>query len=395
MEPTSSFMLTKKDGEFLRILASLSVVTAHCIHYWVELFYQGRDFRSLSYFATIFDQATRFTVPLFFFLSGFGLTLQFQDKPIDLKRYYRFRLPKVLAPFLLWSAITSFRHLEYFESLPWSQDLVGTLKIFFKFLFLDGFDYQYYFLIIIFQFYCLYPFLYKLGKSKLFLGLFLLLHLSLMSPMEAYLQIWGLELPKWHPNIIIFHWFYCFIGIYAAWNKDFLIGILTKWKSFQFIGFWVLTLGILNFEFLMNINGEKYLADTDHFNRWSVLLYCLATLLFFMKHKNFITQKIYTHPRFQFLFTHIAPYTFFVYLAHTHVLRVVDYLLWEVSIFDFINRILLVLIGSYFLAWFIHWLLEDFPRLRFYFGLPEKNILSWNEIPGYYRLKIRRIKGKP
>jgi peptidoglycan/LPS O-acetylase OafA/YrhL len=377
------------DGEFLRVIASVSVVIAHCIHFWVEEFYVSRDYVSLSYLSTILDQATRFTVPLFFFLSGFGLTLQFQGKSIDLTRYYRFRLLKVLGPFLLWSALTSLRHLEYIEGLPWSQDLAGTCKVFFRFLFLDGFDYQYYFLIVIFQFYCLYPFLYKLGKSKVFMGLFLALHLAFMSPMEAYLEFFGLELPKIHANILLFHWFYCFAGIYAAWNKDFLIRLVSQWSRAKVVSFWVITFVLLNFEFSVNIHNEKYLADTDHFNRWSVVLYCLASLLVFIKAKNWIAKYVYEESNFKFLFSHVAPYTFFVYLAHTHVLRMVDYLLWEITVFDFINRIILVVAGTYLLAWFTQWLLEDFPAIRFYLGLPKKLVMDWSGVPGINRLKLR------
>jgi hypothetical protein len=99
---------------------------------------------------------------------------------------------------------------------------------------------------------------------------------------------------------------------------------------------------------------------------------------------------MYQNPNFQFLFSHIAPYTFFVYLAHTHVLRVIDYLLWEVTIFDMVNRIILVVGGSYFLAWSIQWLLEDFPTLRFYFGLPKKPTMNWSAVPGVSRFKIKR-----
>ncbi len=383
-------MLTKKDGEFLRVIASVSVVIAHCIHFWVEGFYSTRDYGSLSYLATFLDQATRFTVPLFFFLSGFGLTLQFKGKSIDLARYYRFRLLKILAPFLVWSGITAFRHLDYLQALPWNTDPVGTAKVVSRFLFLDGFDYQYYFLIVIFQFYCLYPFLYKLGKSKLFMGLFLVLHLGFLSPVEAFLEIWGLELPKIHPNILLFHWFYCFAGIYAAWNKDFLTNLLMRWNKWKVLAFWFGTTLILNGEFLVNIQNDKYLADTDHFNRWSVVLYCLASLMVFMKAKGWIAEKVYHNPNFQFLFSHVAPYTFFVYLAHTHVLRVIDYLLWEVTVFDFLNRIILVVAGSYLLAWSTQWLLEDFPKVRFYFGLPNKPIMNWSGVPGLSTFRIRR-----
>ncbi len=380
------------------MIASVSVVIAHCIHFWVEDFYANRGYLSLSYATTILDQFTRFTVPLFFFLSGFGLTLQFQGKPIPILKYYRFRLVKILAPFLVWSLLTGFRHQEFIVGMAWHQNPWGAARLFLRFLFLDGFDYQYYFLIVIFQFYVAYPLLYKLGKSKLWMGLFLILHLAFMSPVETYLDLWGLSLPKIHPNILLFHWFYCFAGIHAAYNKNFLADLLTRWSLRKVVGFWIFTVGLLNFEFVMNIMNEKYLYDTDHFNRWAVILYCLSSLMLFMKTKQALAANVYDSPRWNFLFTHVAPFTFFVYLAHTHVLRVVDYLLWEVTLFDFLNRIILVVAGSYLLAWFCQWLLEDFPRLRFYLGLPSKPHIQWSEVPGagMFKLKInreRRLEG--
>jgi hypothetical protein len=372
------------------VLASVSVVVAHCVHFWVEDFNLTRHYLSLGYFSTFLDQLTRFTVPLFFFLSGLGLTLQFQDKPMRVWDYYRYRLTKILAPFMIWSLLTAFRHQEFLLGLPWAQDPGGTIRFFLRFLFLDGFDYQYYFVIVIFQFYLAYPLLYRLGRSRLFLGLFLVLHMAFMSPVETYLELMGLELPKIHPNLLLFHWFYCFAGIYAAYNKDFLCAWVSRWSRSGIAWFWAGALLLLNVEFLGNLWNEKLLIDTDHFNRWSVVIYCLASLMLFMKTKEAIAARIYSHPSWQFLWTHVAPFTFFVYLAHTHVLRVVDFLLWEVTLFDYLNRIVLVVAGSYLLAWFAQWLLEDFPRIRFYLGLPMKPALDWSRVPGARLFRLRR-----
>lgn len=394
----SSFLLTRKDGEFLRMLASVSVVVAHCIHFWVEEFFHTRNLLSVQYLCTFLDQFTRFTVPVFFFLSGFGLTLQFMEKPVPLAKYYRFRLAKIMAPFLLWSFLTGLRHDDYLISLPWAADPAGSARIFLKFLFVDGFDYQYYFLIVIFQFYLVYPLLYKLGKSKVWMGIFLAVHMCFLSPVEAYLEIFRLELPKLHANFLLFHWFYCFAGIYAAYNKDFLAGLAARWGRSKVLWFWVGIFTLTNVEFLGNILNQKLLYDVDHFNRWSVVLYCMATLMAFFQLKPWIESRIYANPRFDFLFTHVAPYTFFVYLAHTHVLRAVDFLFWEINIFDLLNRIILVVVGSYVLAWTAQWLLEDFPRLRFYLGLPKKPAMDWSGVPGFNRLFFRpdsRKNGAP
>lgn len=387
--PKTNFLLTKRDGEFLRLLASVSVVVAHCVHFWVVEFFHQRDLLTVQYVCTLLDQFTRFTVPVFFFLSGFGLTLQFMEKPLPLARYFRFRLWKIMAPFLLWSFLTGLRHDDYLVSLPWAADPSGSARTVLKFLFVDGFDYQYYFLIVIFQFYLVYPFLYKLGKSTIWLGVFLAVHMCFLSPVEAYLELFRLELPKLHSNFLLFHWFYCFVGIYAAWNKDFLVGLAMRWGKAKVLGFWALVYALTNVEFLGNLYNEKFLYDVDHFNRWSVVLYCMASLLAFIHLRPWIEAKIYANPRFTFLFTHVAPYTFFVYLAHTHVLRAVDFLFWELTVFDLLNRIILVVAGSYFLAWSAQWLLEDFPRLRFYLGLPKKLRMDWSGVPGVSRLTLR------
>jgi len=371
------------------VLASISVVAAHCVHLWVEGFCAHREFLSLSFFSAVFDQLTRFTVPLFFFLSGFGLTLQFRDKPLRLWEYYRYRLAKILVPFLIWSLFTAFRHQEFILGMPWAADTGAAARSLLRFLLLDGFDYQYYFVIVIFQFYLVYPLLYKLGRSRLFMGLFLMLHLALMSPVETYLQLADLQLPNIHPNLLLFHWLYCFAGIYAAWNKDFLIGLLGRWGGRKITAFWSGTLVLMIGEFLGNIWNEKGLSDTDHFNRWSVLLYCLASLLLFMKYKSILSARVYESQAGRFLFSHVAPFTFFVYLAHTHVLRMVDYLLWEVTFFDYVNRILLVIAGSYLLAWATQRLLEDFPLLRFCLGLPKRPMVEWSRVPGAKLFRIR------
>lgn len=365
------------------------MVTAHCVHYWVEGFYAHREFLSLSFLSAVFDQLTRFTVPLFFFLSGFGLTLQFRDKPLRLREYYRYRLSKILAPFLLWSSFTALRHQEFIMGMPWGSDPRAAALAFLRFLLLDGFDYQYYFVIVIFQFYLVYPLLYKLGRSRIFMGIFLVAHLALMSPVETYLELAGLRLPAIHPNLLPFHWMYCFAGIYAAWNKDFLADLVGRWGGPKIAAFWAATLLLMIGEFLGNIWNEKELYDTDHFNRWSVVLYCLASLMLFMKYKSALAARFYDGPTGRFLFSHVAPFTFFVYLAHTHVLRMVDYLLWEVTFFDYLNRILLVLAGSYLLAWAAQWLLEDFPRARFCLGLPKRPMVDWSRIPGARLFRLR------
>ncbi len=394
MDFNEDYRLTRRDGEFLRVVASILVVAAHCVHFWVEDFYSTRNIPSLGFFATFIDQFTRFTVPVFFFLSGFGLTSQFLQKPPKLSTYYRFRLGKIFAPFLLWSFITAFRHIDYLlDEMPWREAFVPTALRFLKFLFIDGFDYQYYFVIVIFQFYLLFPLIFKLAKNRWFLLGVLLLQLAFMSPVEGYLEPFGWELPAFHSNLLLFYGFYCVAGMYAAWHRDFLSGILRHLSNPQVVFFWVGSFGLILAEYWLNIKMGKGLYDSDHFNRWSVVLYCVACLLLFVKMKPAL-QTFFQNRHWVFLFTGIAPYTFFVYLAHTHVLRIVDFLSWEVTITDFFSRIVWVVLGSYALAWLAQWLLEDYPKLRFALGLP-KTPLRAEDLPGHSYLSSRLLRSKP
>lgn len=362
---------TKRDGEFLRILASCLVVSAHCVHVWVERFGAERTYLSLNFVAALLDQLSRFTLPVFFFLSGFGLTLQVMDKPLVLANYYRFRLLKIAAPFLLWSAITSFRHFQYIENMSWSEKPWSSVGFFLKFLFIDGFDYQYYFLIVIFQFYLIFPFIYRWGRH-LGAGLAVLaLHFAVTSPIETYLGIFGLSLPALHSNVLLPHFFWCFMGVFVAWHRDKLALWARRWSLTGAAALWLGVFALLNVEFIMHLQDGRPLADVDHFNRWSVVVYSLACLLLFLKAKPWLEPRILRQPRLGFLFTHVAPYTFFVYLVHTHLLRLVDFLYPEITLGDLVWRLFFVVGGSYALAWAAQWLLEEFPKARFALGLPK------------------------
>jgi peptidoglycan/LPS O-acetylase OafA/YrhL len=49
------------------------------------------------------DQVWRFSVPLFIFLSGFGLTQKYQQVSFDLRHFWQHRAVKLLPLYLIWS----------------------------------------------------------------------------------------------------------------------------------------------------------------------------------------------------------------------------------------------------------------------------------------------------
>jgi surface polysaccharide O-acyltransferase-like enzyme len=365
------------------------VVLAHCIHVWLRQFSVNPTYPSLGFAAALLDQSTRFTVPAFLFLSGYVLATQARKQPnLNVGSFYRKRMAKITAPFFLWSAITSFRHEEYFLRLPWSQDFGAALSDFLFFLCVRGFDYQYYFLIVIFQFYLLFPFLVKAARSKRFFFGAVFINLLLIQPADQLWKALGLQQPVFHSHFIATHLLFCIAGMHLAWNRRFLQGALRKLTTTQTVVIWGFSFALLNGEFLYNLSVGKPLYLIDHFNRWTVIFYCGTTLLLFLKIRPHLHRHFHTRPSWNFIYKTMAPYTYFVYLFHTHLLRVADKYFWEVSFGDMAWRLFFVVVGSYAVGWLVQWLLEDFPRLRYALALPDAP-LKREELPGFCAIQGR------
>jgi peptidoglycan/LPS O-acetylase OafA/YrhL len=365
--------LGRRDSDLLRSAASTVVVMTHCINLWVRDFYDRHDFLSPGALAVLLDQFSRFTVPAFFLLSGYALGMQQISRPLPLLQYYRHRMPRILAPFFLWSAITSVRHWGFFAKLPWRDAPGEAVSRFAELLFLKGFDYQYYFLIVVFQFYLIFPLIFKLARYRTFLAAVLLLQMALMSPIEAYYRMLGWQLPALYSYLVFFFLFYCVAGVHAALNPGWLSGLLSRMTRTQVWALWAGALALVTAEFWVNISVlGKTLAHADHFNRWVVLAYCAASLLLLLKHRDVLKARVHDAPRWQWFFTLVAPFSFFVYLAHTHLLRLADQFLHGLNPAVFVLRVLFVLGCSYALAHAATRLLKNFPRVRYALGLPKE-----------------------
>lgn len=83
--------------ELGRVVAILAIVAMHC-----QMFLSYWQFNELPWVGYIFNQSTRFAVPLFFLISGYLIQPKLVDAPIEtLKRY----LSPLLRVFIVWSII--------------------------------------------------------------------------------------------------------------------------------------------------------------------------------------------------------------------------------------------------------------------------------------------------
>lgn len=105
-------------------------------------------------FYTAIDQLSRFCVPLFLFLSAYGLTKKYSEKTLVWKDYIVSRLGKLIPLYIIWSvfSILAFRYIP-----AWGYDNQPPSLIL-QLLFGQA-DFQLYFLSLIFQLYFMFPLL--------------------------------------------------------------------------------------------------------------------------------------------------------------------------------------------------------------------------------------------
>lgn len=347
-------LLDRQEGEILRCLSLLLVVALHCLSPAVQRIHHHPEGWFRDFGALFADQAFRFTVPLFFFLSGYGLGLSHPRGfgPSDRPAYFQ-RLRKLALPFFFWSLLCVPRHLEHLGALPWETDSGAAVYKTFHLFFIRGADYQLYFLILLFQLYLLLPLILPLARRASALFVFFALHLYLVQPRGAAFGIDFLQPAPLHNRSLLWFFFFAFLGLFAAgrgaaWRKKAASIPLPVWTGLS-----LLSTALLMGEFLAYSGKGIPLRYFDHFGRWTVLLHFLLVgglLLALFERRSPsrdrspagavpVTAALPLRSR-------LPPLGFGVFFVHTHFIRLVDGPLqgmdWPVA-----ARILFVVLASY------------------------------------------------
>lgn len=143
--------LSLEHNNLLRGIAIIAVVTIHFFAGFPGI-YSASSPNSWLYVAI--DQLSRFSVPLFIALSGYGFWHKFQDKPISYFSYIKRQATKLLPLYLVVSIIS----YTIFIFIPHWR-VAGTPDSLAIQLITGRADYHLYFVPMIFQFYILFPLL--------------------------------------------------------------------------------------------------------------------------------------------------------------------------------------------------------------------------------------------
>ena len=308
--------------DFVKVIAAIAVVGIHATSLSETRFAQTHDYLSLDFLSVFVNQWARFSVPLFIYLSAYGLAASHKSQGTDfLRDYFAFlakRLPTILVPYLFFSLVSLAMEFSSYQGS--ALDFAGTA---FQKLRTGGADYHLYFLVILAQCYLLFPVLLKFnlgspGRYRVLTAIILLLVVLFLyrTTSERTLRALGLAHPGWHASFVIY------------WLPYFMLGIAHARKAPKPLA--PLTASVLVILALANVLLDYIHASSlsipvdyyNHFSRPSVMLYALAVIWFLHSLPQPLPLSTGGMPKAGWGQV-IAPLTFSVYLIHPQVLRLV------------------------------------------------------------------------
>jgi probable poly-beta-1,6-N-acetyl-D-glucosamine export protein len=320
--------------DFAKVVAAIAVVGIHATSTSENNFAAKHDFFSADFLSVLLNQWARFSVPLFLFLSAYGLALSDKNQGEKLRTRYSFflmkRLPTILIPYLFFSALGF--ALNFQNLTPWV--IIDTLRK-------GGGDYHLYFLVILLQCYLLFPLLLWLCErsAKSFrmlavLAFLLVVFFLYKTTSERTLGFLGLSHPGWHASFCVY------------WLPYFMLGILhakappAPWGMFTAVAAVLLALVLVLHDYFYYSQQGTPVDYYNHFSRPSVALYALAVI--YLLHA--VAER-----RMQ-SFGKVAPLaglTFTVYLVHPQILRLLNWqlpglqtlLIWALTVLIAFNAV--------------------------------------------------------
>lgn len=290
----------------LDILRGLAIIGVILIHITAEsMNYMEATSISESIMIGI-NQISRFAVPIFLFLSGFGLTISNKAN----QKYFTFlriRISKIITLYLIWSIL-------YFVLIKQSLNPFLFVKDFLT----GGAHYHLYYVPLIIFFYFLYPLLLKIGKSNI--GLVMVLLVSILSQIGDQV----VHAPFLNNPQNVFNWvFYFVLGIWMANNFNEKLSKIRNRKSLILITFVLVLLGIYSETYLtIDEIGAAFATTTM---RPSVILYSILFILFVFSFK-------WRNKSFNKILLVLSDKSYGMYLSHVFVLSIYTTLYSELGL---------------------------------------------------------------
>lgn len=271
----------------------------------------------------LFEIFTRFSVPIFFFISAFGLFYNLDiHAPFDARHFYVRRIKTVLIPYLVWSVFYILHDsLLYGTGLPSPFYFCGLL-------FFGSAKYQLYFLVILLWFYLLMPLWIALVRRLTLRGLGVLLVLQVLFdywssfsvPFNLY--VYGLPddsllkpLLMYRLNYWVLHYLFVFLlGGWLAVHIDAFHRFMQERRTAITVLFYLSMASLLGYYYALLAQGQTPLdgINTAHQLCPAGIFYTLMASLFFFTIFTYQRYPSVLNPALHLLGKH----SYFAYLVH-------------------------------------------------------------------------------
>ena len=275
------------------ILRGFAIVGVILIHITAPLATDG------DLFSIVVNQISRFAVPVYFILSGWGLTIANSFARSD--GYWDFlkkRFMSIFPLYFLWNIIylfyTDVWHIPGDLSMAMLYDISKSLLL--------GTVYNHlYFVPVILIFYVVYPILLRIANKY---GILLSLMITMLSQVS---DLW-IEHEYFYMNKNVFNWLFFFIfGVWLANNFAEKVAYVQKYKMPIVLGLMITMLMVIFTPFVVGGVFDYNLALAS--TRPTVIFYSLMVVLFVMV-VNFKSTFLHN------LFLALSKYSFYIYLSH-------------------------------------------------------------------------------
>lgn len=303
---------------FMRIMACLMVILIHISATPVVSLEPNSLTQAI--FVSI-NQIAKPAVPIFIFISGFLLHSIYRGKALLPFEYWKKRLPKLVIPYVLWSLGY---YLLYVKLGYYPLDLKFVLKG----LLYGTFIYHLYFMVIIIQFYILYPLLHyvatKIGENRLFIGI-LAIQLSLIAvPFE------------WRDRLFVTYFSYFGLGILLSVHLA-KLGKLCKPYLMHFAIFFLV--GGLNV--LLYFNGQNgWLQLPSIMNSLFYVLFSIACILALLFGFEGLSARLTFNAPTQNRIARLSDATQNIYYAHPLFIMGSEYVMNQLGVLSISLRAL-------------------------------------------------------
>lgn len=275
------------------ILRGLAIVGVILIHITAPLATDG------DLLAIVVNQISRFAVPVYFILSGWGLTIANSYKRSEsYGDFLKKRFLSIFPQYFLWNII----YLFYTDVWNIPGDL--SFEMFYDILksLLLGTVYNHlYFVPVILIFYAVYPILLNIANKY---GIVLSLVITILSQVS---DLW-IEHEYFYMNKNVFNWLFFFIfGMWLARNFTKKVQYVQKYKKPILLGALVTMMMVIFTPFVVGGVFDYNLALAS--TRPTVIFYSLMVVLLIM-------VVPFRNVRFNHIFLTLSQYSFYIYLSH-------------------------------------------------------------------------------